>query len=123
MTIVPLSIYFKKGMAKVELSIARGRKTYDKREALKKQDAKREIDRAMRRRSDDAGGRASCEPRFGREPRSGICSAFGQPPSHDDDIVAIWAATLGRMLSSCVGSGLRVQRAKPDIRRGTGSRR
>jgi len=50
MTIVPLSIYFKKGMAKVELSIARGRKTYDKREALKKQDAQREMDRAQRRR-------------------------------------------------------------------------
>jgi SsrA-binding protein len=50
MTIVPLSIYFKKGMAKVELSTARGRKTYDKREALKEQDAKREIDRALRRR-------------------------------------------------------------------------
>jgi SsrA-binding protein len=50
MTIVPLSIYFKKGMAKVELSTARGRKTFDKREVLKKQDAKREIDRALRRR-------------------------------------------------------------------------
>ncbi len=50
MTFVPLSIYFKKGIAKVELSVARGRKTFDKREALKKQDAKREIDRAMRRR-------------------------------------------------------------------------
>ena len=50
MTMVPLSIYFKKGMAKVELSMARGRKTFDKREAIKKQDAKRDIDRAMRRR-------------------------------------------------------------------------
>jgi len=50
MTLVPLSIYFKKGMAKVELSVARGRKTFDKREAIKKQDAKRDIDRAMRRR-------------------------------------------------------------------------
>ena len=50
MTLVPLSIYFKKGMAKVELSVARGRKTYDKREALKKQDAKRDIDRALRQR-------------------------------------------------------------------------
>jgi SsrA-binding protein len=49
-TLVPLSIYFKKGMAKVELSLARGRKTFDKREAIKKQDAKRDIDRAMRRR-------------------------------------------------------------------------
>jgi len=50
MTLVPLSIYFKKGIAKVELFVARGRKTFDKREAIKKQDAKRDIDRAMRRR-------------------------------------------------------------------------
>ncbi len=41
-TLVPLSIYFKKGMAKIELSLARGRKMFDKREAIKKQDAKRE---------------------------------------------------------------------------------
>jgi SsrA-binding protein len=50
MTLVPLCIYFKKGIAKVELCLARGRKTFDKREAMKKQDAKRDIDRAMRRR-------------------------------------------------------------------------
>ena len=50
LTLVPLSIYFKKGIAKVELSVARGRKTYDKREAIKKHDAKRDIDRATRRR-------------------------------------------------------------------------
>lgn len=50
LTLVPLSIYFKRGMAKVELSVARGRKTYDKREALKKQEAKRDIDRALRKR-------------------------------------------------------------------------
>ncbi len=50
MTLVPLSIYFKSGMAKVELRVARGRKTFDKREALKKQEAKREMDRALRRR-------------------------------------------------------------------------
>lgn len=49
LTIVPLQIYFKKGIAKVELCIAKGRKTYDKRQALKKQDAKRDIDRATRR--------------------------------------------------------------------------
>ncbi|APW58646.1 SsrA-binding protein SmpB [Paludisphaera borealis] len=49
LTLIPLSIYFKKGMAKVEISIAKGRKTFDKREALKKQDAKRDIDRALRR--------------------------------------------------------------------------
>jgi SsrA-binding protein len=49
-TLVPLSLYFKKGIAKVELCLARGRKTFDKREAIKKQDAKRDIDRALRRR-------------------------------------------------------------------------
>ena len=50
LTIVPLKIYFKDGMAKVEICIARGRKLYDKREALKKQDARREIDRSARGR-------------------------------------------------------------------------
>src|SRR6201996_8193368 len=39
LTIVPLKIYFKDGMAKVDLCVARGRKTYDKREALKNKDA------------------------------------------------------------------------------------
>jgi SsrA-binding protein len=50
LTIVPLKIYFKDGVAKVEICVARGRKTYDKREALKKQDAKRDMDRALRGR-------------------------------------------------------------------------
>jgi SsrA-binding protein len=50
LTIVPLKIYFKDGIAKVEICIAKGRKLYDKREALKKQDAKRDIDRAARGR-------------------------------------------------------------------------
>ncbi len=50
LTLVPVSIYFKKGMAKVEIFVAKGRKTFDKREAIKKQDAKRDIDRALRRR-------------------------------------------------------------------------
>ncbi|ADV62409.1 SsrA-binding protein [Isosphaera pallida ATCC 43644] len=49
LTIVPLSIYFKNGIAKVEIAVARGRKLYDKRQALKEQDAKRDIDRALRR--------------------------------------------------------------------------
>ena len=50
LTLIPLKIYFKKGMAKVEICVAKGRKTYDKREALKKQDAKRDMDRATRGR-------------------------------------------------------------------------
>jgi SsrA-binding protein len=50
MTLVPLAIYFKKGIAKVELCVARGRKTFDKREAIKARDAKRDMDRALRKR-------------------------------------------------------------------------
>lgn len=50
LTIVPLRLYFKKGIAKVEICVARGRKLHDKRDAVKSQDAKREIDRALRRR-------------------------------------------------------------------------
>ncbi len=50
MTLIPLQIYFKNGIAKVEISIAKGRKNYDKRDAIKQQDAKREIDRASRSR-------------------------------------------------------------------------
>ena len=50
LTLVPLKIYFKDGLAKVEIAVARGRKLYDKRDALKKQDAKRDIDRALRGR-------------------------------------------------------------------------
>jgi SsrA-binding protein len=50
LTLVPLKLYFKDGMAKVEVCVARGRKSYDKREAIKKQDARRDIDRALRGR-------------------------------------------------------------------------
>ncbi|MEO6807582.1 MAG: SsrA-binding protein SmpB [Isosphaeraceae bacterium] len=48
LTLVPLNLYFKKGIAKVELCVARGRKLYDKRAALKSKDAKRDMDRALR---------------------------------------------------------------------------
>jgi SsrA-binding protein len=50
LTIVPLRLYFKDGLAKVEICIARGRKLHDKRDALKERETQREIDRAMRRR-------------------------------------------------------------------------
>ncbi len=50
LTLVPLSLYFKDGKAKVELALARGKRTYDKRQALAQRDAAREVDRALRRR-------------------------------------------------------------------------
>jgi SsrA-binding protein len=46
-TLVPLSMYFKKGRAKIELGVARGKQHHDKRQDLKKADAQREIRRAM----------------------------------------------------------------------------
>ncbi|MCL4424637.1 MAG: SsrA-binding protein SmpB [Firmicutes bacterium] len=49
-TLVPLKIYFKKGKAKVELALARGKKLYDKREDMLERDARREMERAFRER-------------------------------------------------------------------------
>jgi SsrA-binding protein len=49
-TLVPLRMYFKEGRAKVELAVARGKQVHDKREALKKADAQRDIRRAMSKR-------------------------------------------------------------------------
>ena len=46
LTLVPLSVYFKDGRAKVELALARGRRTYDKRHAIAERDAQREAARA-----------------------------------------------------------------------------
>jgi SsrA-binding protein len=51
LTLVPLSIYFADGWAKVEIGLARGKKAYDKRESLAKRDSDREITRALGRRT------------------------------------------------------------------------
>ena len=50
-TLVPLKIYFKNGKVKVDLGIAKAKKLYDKRAALKKQESIREIDRAIKLRN------------------------------------------------------------------------
>jgi SsrA-binding protein len=50
LTLIPLSLYFKDGRVKVELALARGKRTYDKRHDLAERDAAREVDRALRRR-------------------------------------------------------------------------
>ena len=50
LTLVPLALYFKDGKAKVELALARGKRSYDKRQDLAARDAAREVDRALRRR-------------------------------------------------------------------------
>jgi SsrA-binding protein len=46
-------MYFKKGRAKVELGLARGKKLYDKRASIKERESDRELDRAMRRGRDE----------------------------------------------------------------------
>ena len=48
MTLVPLSLYLKDSLVKVELGVAKGKKLYDKRESEAKRDADREIDRTMK---------------------------------------------------------------------------
>ena len=48
MTLIPLKIYFKKGRAKVELALAKGKKVYDKRRVMAERDAQREMARALR---------------------------------------------------------------------------
>jgi SsrA-binding protein len=49
-TLVPLSLYLRRGWAKVELGLARGKRQYDKRETIRRRDMEREIEREVRRR-------------------------------------------------------------------------
>jgi len=48
LTIVPLSLYLKKGKIKLEIALAKGKKLYDKKQSLKEKDLKREAERDMR---------------------------------------------------------------------------
>ena len=52
LTIVPLAVYYKDGRAKVEIALATGKRQYDKRQALRERQDKREADRAMHSRSE-----------------------------------------------------------------------
>jgi SsrA-binding protein len=54
LTLVPLSLYFNDGWAKVEIALARGKRSYDKRHALAQRDAEREINRSLGRRGKGA---------------------------------------------------------------------
>lgn len=48
LTLIPLSVYFRNGFAKIELGVCKGKKLYDKRESLKEKQAKREIARRVK---------------------------------------------------------------------------
>ncbi len=50
LTIVPLRLYLRGGRAKLEIALARGKKAYDKRDAIAKRDAQRQMERALRRK-------------------------------------------------------------------------
>lgn len=50
-TLVPLRLYFRRGLAKVELALARGKRQYDKRAAIAEREADRRMERAVRRRT------------------------------------------------------------------------
>jgi len=49
LAIVPLKLYFKKGIAKVQLALVKGKKQHDKRESIKSRDVKRQLDQRLRR--------------------------------------------------------------------------
>jgi len=49
LTLIPLTLYFKDGKAKVEIAVAKGKKAHDKRESLKERQANREVDRELSR--------------------------------------------------------------------------
>ena len=51
-TLVPLKVYIKDSLAKVEVALARGKKLYDKREAIARRDADRDMERAVKRRGE-----------------------------------------------------------------------
>jgi len=51
LTVVPLVVYLTRGLAKVEIALARGKKHYDKRETLRERDSERQIRRALREHS------------------------------------------------------------------------
>jgi SsrA-binding protein len=52
LTLIPLKLYLnQRGLAKVELAVARGRRQYDKRQVIAKRDAEREVERALRQRN------------------------------------------------------------------------
>ncbi|MBI4426749.1 MAG: SsrA-binding protein SmpB [Candidatus Kerfeldbacteria bacterium] len=50
-TLIPLSVYTKRGLVKVQIALARGKKLHDKRATIKKREAKRSIERAIRMKS------------------------------------------------------------------------
>jgi len=50
LTVVPLKLYIKKGIAKLQLGVARGKRLHDKRESIARRETEREIERAMKRR-------------------------------------------------------------------------
>ncbi|MBU6380480.1 MAG: SsrA-binding protein SmpB [Actinobacteria bacterium] len=58
MTLIPLSLYFKDGKAKVEMGLARGKKAHDKRASLMEKQASREVDRELARRTSGMSGKS-----------------------------------------------------------------
>lgn len=48
-SLIPLKVYFKKGRAKIEIALAKGKRSFDKRETIKRRDAKRDLDRERKK--------------------------------------------------------------------------
>ena len=50
MAVIPLRMYLKDGLAKIEIAVARGKKLYDKRQTIAKRDAERDIERQVKKK-------------------------------------------------------------------------
>ena len=57
LTLIPLKLYFKRGMAKVELGLAKGKREYDRRHDIASREAKREMEAAFKERHSGRGQR------------------------------------------------------------------
>ncbi len=56
LTLVPLQVYLKDALVKVEIGLCRGKKNYDKRESIKQRDSKRDIEKYIKNKSNNFGG-------------------------------------------------------------------
>lgn len=70
-TLVPLRLYIRRGYAKIELGLGRGKRAYDKREAIARRDAQRDIERALKDRDRETWGRVVSTEGGGRRDAGG----------------------------------------------------
>ena len=96
---VPLKVFFQNGKAKIELGVARGKRQWDKRQAMAERDAKRETDRAIRAATIAAASEHRYHGRLSREPTRGC-------------LVSILRIEAGEASRGTPGSSLKIREKK-----------